>query len=115
MQDVPLGFGLTAVAVRALNEISLPALLRDPAAYAVAISGVSAFLAFAAALQRGAVTTVSAVVVIGETALPAALGILLWHDTTRPGWTLPACAGFALAVAGALSLAGFAQPTPTKA
>jgi hypothetical protein len=34
----------------------------------------------------------------------------LWHDRTRPGWVVPAVAGFALAVAGALALARYADP-----
>jgi drug/metabolite transporter (DMT)-like permease len=107
-----LGFGLTALSVRAIPALDPAALLRDPAAYAAAVSGACAFLSFAAGLQRGAVATVSALVIVGETALPAAAGIALWHDRTRPGWALVAVLGFALAVAGALFLAGFAEPGP---
>ena len=105
-----LGFGLTAISVRAMPGLVPTSLVRDPAAYAAAVSGACAFLSFAAGLQRGAVTTVSALVIIGETALPAAAGIALWHDRTRPGWTVPAVLGFAFAVAGALTLARFAEP-----
>jgi drug/metabolite transporter (DMT)-like permease len=108
-----LGFGLTALAVRAIPSLSLAALIRDPATYAAAVAGACAFLSFAAGLQRGAVTTVSALVILGETALPAAAGILLWHDRTRPGWIPAALAGFVLAVAGALMLARFAEPEPS--
>jgi drug/metabolite transporter (DMT)-like permease len=105
-----LGFGLTALSVRAVPALDPTALVRDPAAYAVAVSGACAFLSFAAGLQRGAVTTVSALVILGETALPAVAGIVLWHDRTRAGWTAAAVLGFALAVAGALVLARFAEP-----
>jgi drug/metabolite transporter (DMT)-like permease len=105
-----LGFGLTALAVRAVTGLAPTSLVRDPAAYAAAISGACAFLSFAAGLQRGAVAMVSALVIVGETALPAVAGIILWHDRTRPGWTLAALLGFALAVAGALVLARFAEP-----
>ncbi|AEV84063.1 hypothetical protein ACWT_3040 [Actinoplanes sp. SE50] len=105
-----LGFGLTALAVRAVPSLQPAALLHDPAAYAAAICGVCAFASFAAGLQRGSVTAVAALAVIGETALPAAIGILLWHDRTRPGWAVPAVLGFVLAVAGALSLSSFAEP-----
>jgi drug/metabolite transporter (DMT)-like permease len=107
-----LGFGLTAVAARTVDAYHPAALLHDPAAYAAAISGVCAFLSFAAGLQRGAVTTVAALTVLGETALPAALGIAVWHDHTRPGWAVPAGLGFALAIAGALTLSRFAAPEP---
>ncbi|MEV6851832.1 hypothetical protein [Actinoplanes sp. NPDC051411] len=105
-----LGFGLTALSVRAVPALEPAALVRDPAAYAVAVSGACAFLSFAAGLQRGAVTTVSALVILGETALPAVAGIVLWHDRTRAGWTAAAVLGFALAVAGSLVLARFAEP-----
>lgn len=105
-----LGFGVTALAVRSLPSLAIGPLLRDPATYAAVVSGPGAFLAFAAGLQRGAVTTVSALVVIGETILPAVVGVALWHDRTRPGWALVAVVGFALAVSGALALARFADP-----
>ncbi|WP_412738868.1 hypothetical protein [Krasilnikovia sp. MM14-A1259] len=107
-----LGFGLTALCVRAIPDVAPAAMVRDPAAYAAAVAGACAFLSFAAALQRGAVTTVSALVIVGETALPAVAGITLWHDHTRPGWTMAALLGFALAVTGSLILARFAEPDP---
>lgn len=105
-----LGFGLTAVAVRSLPDLAPLELLRDPGAYAAAISGVCAFVSFAAGLQRGAVTAVAALMILGETILPAAIGILLWHDGTRAGWAVPAIAGFVLALAGTLALSRFAEP-----
>jgi drug/metabolite transporter (DMT)-like permease len=105
-----LGFGLTALAVRSLPGFTPAELLRDPAAYAGVISGGCAFVSFAAGLQRGHVTTVAALTILGETALPAAVGILWWHDRTRAGWAIPAVLGFVLAVAGALTLARFAEP-----
>ncbi len=107
-----LGFGLTAVSIRGMPALAPAALARDPAAYAAAVSGACAFLSFAAGLQRGAVTTVSALVILGETTLPALVGIVLWHDRTRPGWAAAAVLGFALAVTGALLLARFAEPGP---
>jgi drug/metabolite transporter (DMT)-like permease len=108
-----LGFGLTALAVRGLSGFAPLDLLRDPAAYAAAISGLCAFVSFAAGLQRGQVTTVAALTILGETALPAAVGIALWGDHTRPGWAVPAVLGFVVALAGALALSGFAEPAVT--
>ena len=105
-----LGFGVTALAVRSLPTLAVGHLLRDPATYAAAVSGPSSFLFFATGLQRGTVTAVAALVIIGETVLPAIVGVVLWHDRTRPGWAVPAVAGFALAVAGALVLARYADP-----
>jgi drug/metabolite transporter (DMT)-like permease len=108
-----LGFGVTALAVRTLPSWSPAQLLHNPAAYAAAISGTCAFVSFAMGLQR-AVTTVAALVVVGETSVPAGIGIILWHDHTRPGWAVPAAAGFALAVTGALALSRFAEPLPAE-
>lgn len=105
-----LGFGLTALAVRSLPGFAPAALLRDPAVYAGVISGVCAFVSFAAGLQRGRVTAVAALAILGETAVPAAIGIALWHDRTRAGWAVPAVLGFAVAVTGALALSRFAEP-----
>jgi hypothetical protein len=105
-----LGFGLTALAVRSLPALAPGSLLRDSAAYAAAISGVGAFACFAAGLQRGAVTAVAALTVLGETGLPAVIGVALWHDHPRQGWAVPAVLGFVLAVTGALALSRFAEP-----
>ncbi len=65
-----LGFAVLALAVRCLADLHPVALLRNPATYAAAVSGVVGFLFFASGLQRAAVTTVTAAVVVGETALP---------------------------------------------
>ena len=110
-----LGFGLTALSVRGIATLAPTGLVRDPAAYAAAVSGACAFVSFAAGLQRGAVASVSALVIVGETTLPAVTGIVLWHDRTRPGWTSAALVGFTLAVAGALLLARFAEPDAVTA
>ena len=109
-----LGFGLTALAVRSLPGFTPAELVRDPAAYAAAISGICAFVSFAAGLQRQ-VTTVAALAIVGETALPAAIGITLWGDHTRPGWAIPAALGFVVALAGALALSSFAEPAAEPA
>ena len=106
-----LGFGLTALAARSLTNLSPAHLVRDPALYAAVGGGVVAFLFFATGLQRGSVTAVSAAVVVGETALPALVGIVALGDHTRPGFVPVAAAGFVLAVAGALALSRFGEPT----
>jgi drug/metabolite transporter (DMT)-like permease len=105
-----LGFGLTALAARSLTDLSPAHLVRDPALYAAVGGGVVAFLFFATGLQRGSVTAVSAAVVVGETAIPAVVGILVLGDHTRPGLAPAAVLGFLLAVAGALGLSRFGEP-----
>jgi drug/metabolite transporter (DMT)-like permease len=105
-----LGFGLTALAARSLTDLSPAHLVRDPALYAAVGGGVVAFLFFATGLQRGSVTAVSAAVVVGETAIPAVVGILVLGDHTRGGFAPAAVVGFLVAVAGALALSRFGEP-----
>jgi drug/metabolite transporter (DMT)-like permease len=107
-----LAFGVVALAVRALRDLSPAHLLRDPAAYALVGAGVVAFLFFATGLQRGAVTVTTGAMVVGETLAPAAVGVLLLGDRTRPGFAPVAIAGFVVAVAGTLALARFGEVEP---
>lgn len=104
-----LGFATMALAVRCLPDLHPSALLANPATYAAAMSGTIGFLCFAAGLQQAAVTTVTAAVVVAETAIPAVLGVWLLGDGTRPGLAPLAIAGFLLAVAGAIGLARFGE------
>jgi len=104
-----LGFGVVALAARALPSLSPARMAADPAIYALAVGGAVAFLFYARALQRGAVTAVTAAVVTGETLLPAAVGILVLGDHTRPGTAPIAVAGFAATLVGATRLARFGE------
>jgi drug/metabolite transporter (DMT)-like permease len=112
-----LGFGFVAVGSRVVKSLDPLDLLRDPATYVVAAGGLVAFLFFATALQRGSVTMTTGTVVVAETLMPAIVGVLLLDDRTRAGFLWVAVAGFALAVAGALALARFGEPSaePEKA
>jgi drug/metabolite transporter (DMT)-like permease len=104
-----LAFGVVALAVRVLPSLSPAHLVRDPAAYAVVGGGVVAFLFLAAGLQRGAVTVTTGAMVVGETLAPAAAGILLLGDRTRPGFAPVAVAGFVVTLAATLALARFGE------
>jgi len=107
-----LGFGVVAVSGRVITSFAPLDLLTDPAIYGVAAGGVIAMLFYASALQRGSVTTATAMMVIGETVLPSLIGVVALGDRTKPGFALVAVAGFALAVAAALALARFGEPAP---
>jgi drug/metabolite transporter (DMT)-like permease len=106
-----LGFGTLGVAVRVLPTLAPSALARDPATYTVVVAGILASWFYAAALQRGGVVAATAMMLVGETVPPAAIGVLLLGDHTRPGWVPVAAAGFVVAVAGALVLARFGEIT----
>ncbi|WP_020659871.1 hypothetical protein [Amycolatopsis benzoatilytica] len=110
-----LCFGLVAVAGRVIPSLAPLDLLRDPALYVVAVAGGLAMLFFATALQRGSVTTATAMMVLGETVLPSLIGVLMLGDRTRPGFAVVALAGFVLAVTAALALARFGEPAPSAA
>jgi drug/metabolite transporter (DMT)-like permease len=102
-----LAFGVVAVSARSIERVDVGGLLRDPAAYALVSAGVVAFLFYTIGLQRASVTTVTAALVIGETVLPAIVGVLVFGDGTRAGLLPVAVVGFVLAVAGSLLLARF--------
>ncbi|MFB9924440.1 DMT family transporter [Amycolatopsis halotolerans] len=110
-----LCFGLVAVAGRVIPSLAPLDLLRDPALYVVAVAGALAMLFFATALQRGSVTTATAMMVLGETVMPSLIGVVLLGDRTRPGFAVVALIGFVLAVAAALALARFGEPEPASA
>ncbi|MEV6896472.1 DMT family transporter [Amycolatopsis sp. NPDC051372] len=109
-----LCFGLVAVAGRIIPSLAPLDLLTDPALYLVAVSGGMAMLFYATALQRGSVTTSTAMMVLGETVLPSLVGVVLLGDRTRPGFVIVAVTGFVLAVTAALALARFGEPAPIE-
>lgn len=109
-----LCFGMVAVAGRIIPSVAPLDLLTDPAVYTVAVAGGLAMLFYASALQRGGVTTATAMMVIGETVLPSLIGIVVLGDRTRDGFAPVAAAGFVLAVAAALALARFGEPVPEE-
>ncbi|MEV6645766.1 hypothetical protein [Amycolatopsis sp. NPDC051371] len=105
-----LSFGVVAIAGRIIPSLAPLDLLTDPATYTVAVAGGMAMLFYATALQRGSVTTSTAMMVLGETVFPSLVGVFVLGDRTRPGFAVVAIAGFVLAVAAALALARFGEP-----
>lgn len=103
-------FGLLALGARILRGLDPGALLTDPAAWAMAGAGALGLLCGALALQRATVVTVTAAMVAVETVLGSVLGMLVCGDRPTPGLALPAAAGFALVLVGALALARFGAP-----
>ncbi|HEY2834013.1 MAG TPA: hypothetical protein VGJ14_16415 [Sporichthyaceae bacterium] len=113
---------LAAVAGSAFSGVAIAArgvmvphpwwhLVGKPLAWSVVGYGVLGAWVFAAALERGAVTAVTAVVFAVETVLPASVGLHWLGDSTRSGMALPAVVGFGITLAAAVGLAGYAQPT----
>ncbi len=105
-------FGVVALAARTLPSLDAVRLMREPAVYLLIASGIGGYLLLATALQRGSVATATAAMVVGETAGPAGVGLLLLGDSARHGQAPVAAFGFVLAVAGAVSLARFGELPP---
>jgi drug/metabolite transporter (DMT)-like permease len=105
-------FGAFAICVRILPDLHPLVLLKDPALYALALASITGFLFFTTALQRGSVTLATAMLVVGETAVPALLGVVLFHDHTKHGYAPVAVIGFLCAVGGALALSRFGEAAP---
>ncbi len=105
-----LGFAITAVAARTLR-IPDPwwHLVLMPATWAIAAGGLIGMLLFALALQRVAVTTVTALVLSVETVVPSILGLAFFGDTVRSGFVWVAVLGLLLALVGAGLLARFSD------
>ena len=112
-----LAFGVVAVAARLLSASTshghlLPpvhVLAQSPSTYALVVAAPLALVTYATGLQRGSVVQATAPLVVGETVLPALVGLVVLGDHARPGWGLVAVAGFVLAVAAALVLSGFGE------
>lgn len=105
-----LGFGLVAVASRGLGAHRIdPALVTDPLLWSVIIGGVLAMGSFAVALQRGPVTAITAIAFTLELIAPSIVGLMIFGDRVAPGLAPVAVAGFALAAAGAITLARTAE------
>jgi drug/metabolite transporter (DMT)-like permease len=104
-----LAYGGAALAARLLasgdgtylSGDGLLHLLADPMLYALIGYGAIGLWAFSAALQRGTVTTVAAVVVVAETIAPALAGIALLGDRAKPGLGVVAVLAFVATVIGA--------------
>jgi len=110
-----LAFTVVAVAARSLTVPSpLWHGLADPGLLAILAHGALGSLLFATALQRGSVTSVTALTFSVETVVPAGLGLGFLGDTTRPGYALAAALGFVLTIAGALTLASRDHTATTR-
>lgn len=83
---------------------SLASLVVDPVIWTAALYAVLGLVLYGAALQRGSVTPVTAVLMLVETLVPAGAGLFL-SDHARPGLAVVATLGFALSFTAAVVLA----------
>ncbi|RAJ34122.1 hypothetical protein K353_05532 [Kitasatospora sp. SolWspMP-SS2h] len=107
-----LGFGALGIGVRVLDGVqpfALGALLADPALYAVLVGGLGGMYLHTVALQVGSVNGATAALVVGETVVPGAVGVLWLGDSSRAGLGWLAVLGFLLAVVSAVGVACFGE------
>jgi drug/metabolite transporter (DMT)-like permease len=101
-----LAFTVVAVTARSLTVPSpLWHVLADPGLWAILALGGLGMLLFTTALQRGSVTSATALTFAVETIVPAGVGLAFLGDSTRPGFAPVAAVGFVLTIAGSLALA----------
>ena len=102
------GLAFTVVAITA-RSLTVPSprwhVLADPGLWAILALGALGMLLFTTALQRGSVTSATALTFAVETIVPAGIGLAFLGDSTRPGFALMAAVGFVLTIAGTLPLA----------
>jgi drug/metabolite transporter (DMT)-like permease len=105
-----LMYGAGGIGARMLRTPHHPwEIVEDPALYAMVAAGLLGLLLYALALQRGSVTVATSAVVVAETVIPAAVGLVLLGDRPAHGDYPVSAVGFALAVAGAVVLARHGQ------
>lgn len=107
-----LSYSVTALAARALQvEHPLWDTLGNPLIWVVAATGIAGTVAYAAALDRGAVGPATALLWAVEVVVPAVVAIPLLGDDVRPGWR-PAAA---VAVAAVVAFTAVLASAPAEA
>jgi drug/metabolite transporter (DMT)-like permease len=104
------GVGVAARVVTLPHELGRLPL--DPVAWALACYATIALPAFGLALQRGSVTSVTAITFAVETVAPAIIGLAFLGDRVRPGMEAAAALGFCLTVVGSILLGRHSTESP---
>lgn len=97
-----LGYAGSAVAVRGVTTpVDLVVVV---SALAVPAYSIFAFWLYSLGMRRSAVSSATGPMIVGQTFVPAAVGVLLLGDGVRDGWWPAVVGGLALAIAGAVAL-----------
>ena len=105
-----LGFSGIAIAARTLHiHGEWWNVFLSPNGWAIGANGFAGAFVLVMALQKGNATTVSATMFTTNTVIPSAVGLILLHDTFRPGWAVPGFAGFIIAIAAAIAVARYSS------
>jgi len=102
-----LAYSGTALAARAVAVRSpLWHTLASPLPWIVAATGIAGTVAYAAALERGAVGPATALLWAVEVVVPTVVAVPLLGDGVRAGWLVPLIVAVAVVVAASSVLAG---------
>lgn len=93
-------YGAVPVAARAIEEPYV-SWLNLAAAGCLAVGGLLGFAFYSTAVTRTTVNTVAAPLTVAETIVPAIVGVLLFNDGIRGGWTSVVVIGLVFSIAGA--------------
>lgn len=99
-----LSDGGMALCARALRDDTLRGLVTDPLALALIPFAIIGVVAFAASLQRGAVSVAMACQQAVITVVPSLIGLLVLGDKARHGFGILTYAGFGVTVCVVLAL-----------
>ena len=106
-----LGYAGSALAVRGLDTpVSTVVMLT---AIAVPALGIVAFWAYSLAMTDAAVTAATAPLIVGQTLVPAVIGVAFMGDGVRDGWWAVVLLGMVLATASAVMLSRSSSATVT--
>lgn len=94
------GYAGSAIAVRGVTWPLEPAVVL--AALAVPVFGVLSFWLYSLGMHSDAVTATTAPLIVGQTLVPALVGVTLLGDNVRDGWIASVVIGLTLAILGAV-------------
>lgn len=101
-----MAFSGAALGARSLvGATSLGQVLSEPVAWYIAVFGAIGALAYARALEGGAVGPVTSVLWVIEVVVPGLVGVLVLGDGVRAGWAPAALVAIIIGLAGSVVLA----------
>lgn len=100
-----VAYGCTPIATRALVDFSWD-LNTLATAVSIGLFGSLGFVLYSLSLNRASVTAATAPQILLQTAIPAIVGIALFHDEVRDGWWPAAITAFGISLLAGILLCG---------
>ncbi len=100
-----VAYGCTPIATRALVDFSWD-LNTLATALSIGLFGSLGFVLYSLSLNRASVTAATAPQILLQTAIPAIVGIALFHDEVKAGWWPAALVAFGISMMAGILLCG---------